>query len=524
MAQVRPATARPTALAGGWSAALAGVLAGAVGVGAGELAAVAIRPEAAPLVAVGSEVIDRTPAWLKDVAVRSFGTADKAVLLGGILALLTLAAAVVGLLERRYPAAGLAGIVAVGLLGAYAAVHRPEARFVDAAPSLLGAVAGCLALTRLIRAVPAGGTPGGPVGAAAGLGPDRRGFLRTAAVAAGVAAAAEVGGRWLQDRRFTARRSRLAVRLPAPASPAGPASSVDLGVPGASPYVTPNAGFYRVDTALIVPQVPAQTWSLRIHGMVDRPVTISYAELLRRPTVERLITLTCVSNEVGGPYVGTARWLGVLLAPLLREAGVRPGADQLVARSADGMTIGTPTAIAMDGRDAMLALGMNGEPLPLEHGFPVRMVVPGLYGYVSACKWIVDLELTTFDAYDPYWVARGWAKQAPIKTESRIDTPRAGAGLAAGRVAVAGVAWAQHRGIRAVEVRVDGGPWEPARLAGQPTTDAWRQWVYDWDAAPGRHTLESRATDGTGQPQTGQRVEPFPDGATGWHRIEVVVV
>lgn len=260
----------------------------------------------------------------------------------------------------------------------------------------------------------------------------------------------------------------------------------DLGIRGLSSFTTSNKDFYRVDTALVVPRIDATSWRLRIHGKgVTKPLTLSYDDLLRRELIERDITLTCVSNEVGGPYVGNARWIGVRLADLLREAGVRPPskggpADQIVARSVDGMTIGSPVETVMDGRDALLALGMNGEPLPFDHGFPVRMLVPGLYGYVSACKWLQDLEITTFAEYDAYWVKRSWSKEAPIKTESRIDTPRPFASPKPGRVPVAGVAWAQHRGIARVEVRVDGGDWHPAKLAAEDTKDTWRQWVWEW--------------------------------------------
>jgi DMSO/TMAO reductase YedYZ molybdopterin-dependent catalytic subunit len=306
----------------------------------------------------------------------------------------------------------------------------------------------------------------------------------------------------------------------AASAPAGAA----LHVTDLSPFITPNSEFYRVDTALIVPAVPAEDWTLRIHGMVDREVTLDFEQLLALDLIERDITLTCVSNEVGGSYVGNARWVGAPLAALLEEAGIDPAADQLVSRSVDGFTVGTPTAAVTDGRDAMLAVQMNGEPLPLEHGFPVRMVVPGLYGYVSATKWISELELTTFDAFDPYWVRRGWAPQAAIKTQSRIDTPRPLAKVPAGPAVIAGVAWAQHRGIDRVEVRVDAGPWREADLAAQDTVDTWRQWRLDWDAAePGSHTLQVRATDATGATQTSDRAEPFPDGATGQHQLVVTV-
>jgi DMSO/TMAO reductase YedYZ molybdopterin-dependent catalytic subunit len=255
--------------------------------------------------------------------------------------------------------------------------------------------------------------------------------------------------------------------------------------------------------------------------MVDHPMEITIDQLLARPLIERDVTIACVSNEIGGPYVGNARWIGARLKPILEEAGVHPKADQLVSRSADGFTIGTPTAVVMDGRDAMLAVAMNGEPLPIKHGFPVRMIVPGLYGYVSATKWVVDMELTTFDAFDAYWIPRGWSKKAPIKTMSRIDTPSSS--VKAGKVPVAGVAWAQHKGIERVEVQVDDGAWQQARLSSLDTIDTWRQWVYQWDATPGSHVIRARATDKTGYTQTADEAPPAPNGATGWHTITVSV-
>jgi hypothetical protein len=274
----------------------------------------------------------------------------------------------------------------------------------------------------------------------------------------------------------------------------------------------------------VTPQVSAEGWSLTVHGMVERELTLTYKELLRRDLIERDVTLACVSNEVGGNLISSAKWLGAPLAELLQEAGVKPGADQIISRGHDGITIGTPTQVVMDGRDAILAVGMNGEPLPQAHGFPVRMVVPGLYGYVSATKWVTDIELGRFSDFDAYWVQRGWAQQAEIKTESRIDTPRNFAQVRAGIVPVAGVAWAQHRGIAKVEVRVDDGPWQQARLAPVPTTDSWRQWVLMWDAPRGEHKLTVRATDRDGNTQTAARAQPFPSGATGWYSTSVRVV
>jgi DMSO/TMAO reductase YedYZ molybdopterin-dependent catalytic subunit len=289
-----------------------------------------------------------------------------------------------------------------------------------------------------------------------------------------------------------------------------------------SPFLTSTSRFYRVDTALVPPTTDLAAWRLRITGMVDHPVELSYRQLLASPLEEAAVTIACVSNEVGDQLVGNARWRGVPLAGLLRRAGVRPGATQLVARSVDGFTVGFPTELALDGRAALVALGMNGQPLPQPHGFPARLIVPGLYGYVSACKWLAELELTTLDAFDAYWVRRGWAKLGPIKTQSRIDTPRDGSRPRPGRVPVAGVAWAPHRGISRVEVQVDSGPWLPARL-GAGTADTWRQWLLDWDASPGRHRLRVRATDGSGHTQPATPTPPFPDGATGWHTISVQV-
>ncbi|WP_024760754.1 molybdopterin-dependent oxidoreductase [Streptomyces exfoliatus] len=523
-------------------AAVGGLLAGYVSLAVADLAAFWVRPEASPVPAVGGAVVDRTPAAVKEWAIRAFGESDKAVLQLGILLLLGLLAAGIGLLALRHRAAGSAAVGAFGLLGALAAVTRPDSdSALDAVPSLVGAACGAVLLYvltgRLLAPRPgtATATATDTVTAAdtdtATATADRRGFLIVAA-SAGLAAtgAAAIGRAVGSPVAENAAASRAALRLPPPASPAPPVPpGAQLRVPGISPFVTPNRDFYRVDTALVVPKVNADRWRLRLHGTgVREERTFALAELTARRVVERDITLACVSNEVGGPYVGNARWLGVHLADLLREAGVRPPseggpADQIVARSVDGMTIGTPVEAVMDGRDALLAFGMNGEPLPFTHGFPVRMIVPGLYGYVSACKWIASIELTTFDAYDAYWVPRGWAAQAPIKTESRIDTPRPLARPAAGTVMIAGVAWAQHRGIARVEVRVDDGPWRDARLAAEDNSDTWRQWTYPWTADPGRHTLTVRATDGTGATQPEQRTDTMPDGAQGWHSVDVTV-
>ncbi|MCC3764244.1 molybdopterin-dependent oxidoreductase [Glycomyces sp. TRM65418] len=490
------------------SAALAGLACAASAVAAAQLAAAAVAPGSAPIAAVGAAVVDAVPEPVKAFAIRTFGFNDKLVLLLGIGAVLMVAAAVVGVLARRRIAVGYAALALLGTAGAAAALTRPAAEASWAVPSLVGAACGALVLRLLFRRPAA---PGAPV---PGRAVDRRGVL-IALVGAGLAGAAgwRLGGTGEVDA------ARDAVRLPEPVS-TGPAGE-GLDVPGLTSYLTPNADFYRVDTALVVPRVLPDDYRLRVTGRVDRPIEFSYRDLLERDLVEREITLSCVSNEVGGTLAGNARWLGVPLAEILAEAGVRDGADQVVGRSADGWTAGTPTGVCTDGRDALLAVGMNGEPLPLEHGFPVRMIVPGLYGYVSATKWLVEIELSSFADFDPYWIRRDWAAEAPIKTFSRIDTPKPLKTIAAGTTAVAGIAWAQHRGIDRVEVRVDEGPWAEAELAPVIGPDTWRQWRWAWDAEPGRHKLEVRATDADGATQTEERQPPFPDGATGWHSVVV---
>ncbi len=513
--------------------ALSGLLAAFAALAAAELVA-ALVGAGSPITAVGGEAIDATPPAVKNWAIRHFGTNDKFVLELGIVVVLALFAVGIGLLALRHRRVGAAAALVFGVVGAAAAVSRPDAATGAVLPSVLGALvaAGVLYLlaSRLAGAPPAGRAASPD---ADGDGFDRRRFVVTASAAAVASAAVGYAGiRLGAGDAQQARASRSSVKLPEPSDAAAAVpDGADLGVRGLSPFFTPNKDFYRVDTALRVPKVDATSWQLRVHGTgVRKPLTLSFADLLHRDDlVERDITLTCVSNEVGGSYVGNARWIGVPLANVLREAAVRPPsqggpADQLVGRSVDGMTIGTPVETVLDGRDALLAVGMNGEPLPFEHGFPVRMVVPGLYGYVSACKWLEDLELSSFDSYDAYWVNHGWSKKAPIKTESRIDTPKPLAELKAGStVPIAGVAWAQHRGVDRVEVQVDDGPWRKARLSEEDSEDTWRQWVHKWTATTGTHTLRVRATDGTGHTQTEKRVMTIPDGATGWHSVVVKV-
>ncbi|MEU0933140.1 molybdopterin-dependent oxidoreductase [Embleya sp. NPDC005971] len=511
-------------------AALVGVVSAAVALGVAEAVAAFVRPEATPFVTISGAVTDRAPQGPREWAIRTFGTGDKAFLLTVIAVLLVVFAAGLGVLAARRLRYGIAGVLALGAFAAWTAADRPSFEAADLAPVSVGTLFGVLTLVVLTRpdlidrrplARP---LPGAPEDGVSEPAPDTTRRTVLVAGAAALAALTGFGGRMLQHARFNAEKSRAAVaaNLPTPLSPAAPAGP-GLLEPGLTPYLTSNADFYRIDTAFTVPQLRAEDWELRIHGLVDREIRLDYRQLLERVAIERDITLACVSNEVGEDLIGNARWLGTPLADLLREAGIRPGADQLVSRSSDGMTIGTPLREVLDGRDAMLAYAMNGEPLPIKHGFPVRMVVPGLYGYVSACKWLVDLEVTRFDTFSAYWVRLGWARQAPIKTQSRLDTPRDGSSVEAGPIPVAGVAWAQHRGIAAVEIQVDDGPWQPAELAPQTTTDTWRQYRLRWDATPGRHTLRVRATDGTGAVQTAKTADVLPDGATGQHHVEVTV-
>ncbi|WP_078657187.1 molybdopterin-dependent oxidoreductase [Kitasatospora aureofaciens] len=526
------------AAATGWAAAAAAL-------GSGELVAAFTGPGTAPVIVVGAAAIDLTPTALKEYAVRTFGTDDKPVLLGGIYLATALLAAFAGVLAARRPVLGASVFAAFGLLGTWAALSRPEAGAVDAAPALTAgpaATATALVLARMLRAAtPAASpttaphrvTPEQPVGgdgpgehpAERDGGTSRRAVLTATGATIAVGALAGLGGRTLSDRRYDIGAARTAVRPPPAARPLPPLpAALHPDVPGLSPFVTPNPDFYRVDTALTLPRIDPRRWTLRIRGMVDHPLLITFDDLLREPLEELDHTLSCVSNEVGGPCVGTTRWLGASLPALLRRAGVRPGADQLVGRSQDGMTIGTPLESVLDGRRALLAVAMNGEALPVAHGFPCRSVVPGFYGYTSATKWLVDLDVTTFAAFDPYWVRRGWDRTGAVGTASRIEVPAPFARVPAGNVTVAGTAWATHRGIAAVEVRVDGGPWQEALLTADPGPDMWRQWSHTWTgAAPGTHRIEVRATDATGTVQTENRAAPYPAGATGWHSTVVTV-
>ncbi|WP_336630855.1 MULTISPECIES: molybdopterin-dependent oxidoreductase [unclassified Microbacterium] len=521
-----PAPTRRPRDGGGSRAALAGAASVAFGAGVAELAGALLGTS--PVAAVGSTLIDLAPPWGKDLAIALFGTGDKAALITAVAIVLLLLGALTGLVWRRSRAAAQTLVVVLGLLGLAAAVTRADAPALAALPAALGAAGTLLALARLMpRAAmhpatpPAGTAPGGAEATATG--PTRRAFLVWTAGAAAVGALAAAGGWALQAGSRAASALRAAIVLPRPVRSVTVPASADLGIPGLAPVVTPNADFYRIDTALTLPQVDPTTWRLRIHGKVDEEVELGWDDLMALPLEESVTTLTCVSNEVGGDLVGTAVWLGYPIRHLLARAGVHPDADMVLSTSADGFTAGTPLEALTDDRDAILAVGMNGEPLPIAHGFPVRMVVPGLYGYVSATKWVVDLEVTRFADAQGYWIPRGWSERGPIKLASRIDVPRHGANVAAGDAMIAGVAWQQHVGVRGVEVRVDDGPWQPATLATAISSDTWVQWMLPWQASAGRHTITARAIGEDGEPQTAAPAPPAPDGATGWPTVGVTV-
>jgi len=513
-------------------ALIAGVVAAALALGVAELVASFSKGWTSPVTSVGNLVIDKVPNSVKELAISWFDENDKVALQIGIGVLLAIYAAIVGwVMLRLSRAVGLVGIMLFGLVGAWAA--QRDGGFGATVPSIAGtAVAAALlvAVAELARRQ-AGATETEPKPvepeSLGMMGLARRDFIgRSGVTLAGSAAAA--GGLYAvgQSRRYSAASSRAEVVLPsaADAAPRIPAGT-SFDVEGITPLITPNDTFYRVDTAIDIPQIAADQYELKITGYVDEERSYSFDDLLDRELVERDITITCVSNQVGGKLAGTATWLGTPLMSMLEEAGVQSKADQIIGRSDDDYACGFPVSAANDGREALVVVGMNGEPLPLEHGFPVRLVVPGLYGYVSATKWLVELELGRFDEFDHYWLRRGWAQKAPIKTMSRIDTPR-GLASVSGKVNIAGVAWAQTRGIDAVEVQVDDGPWRKAELANALNKNTWRQWRIEWDAdkaGGGRHEIRVRATDGSGAIQTPDRAEPIPDGASGHHQVVVLV-
>ena len=504
--------------------ALSGAAAAAVALGISELAA-GLLGLPSLIEGMGNWVIDMVPTSVKEWAIATFGTNDKLVLLIGIVVVTILLGALVGVFARDRFGIAIAVFIGFAAVASLAALNDPRVSLgVAVIPAGLAAITGLVTLqwlySRSAEPVRTQVESDDPQGVS------RRGFVVGVVALFGVAALSGGIGRALVNRTTRSAAGRADVALPAAAEalPEVP-QAAELGVEGLSPVVTPNEVFYRIDTAFLgVPRVDIQEWTLTIDGRVDTPYSLSYFDLLDMRLVEKDVTLSCVSNEVGGDLVGNARWLGVPLTEVLDRAGVRADAEQLIGRSVDDFTVGFPVEAVYDGRDALIAVGMNGEPLPMEHGFPARLVVAGLYGYVSATKWVSSIELTGWDDFDAYWIPRGWAKEAPIKTQSRIDTPTEGASMTAGVRQVAGVAWAPNRGISKVEVKLgEEAEWVEARL-GEPLSDnCWRQWVVDWDAQAGTHQLQVRATDGEGNVQTDQHRPPAPDGATGWHTIRVSV-
>ena len=519
-------------------AAVAGVAAAGVVLSVAELAGAFFPARAAPAIALGSTFIDFTPPWLKDFATAAFGTNDKTALFVGMAVTILVLACVLGAVAYRKWALGVAGVLLMGAVIVASVVTRAGVRPLDAIPALVGTAAG-LAVLRLLATrlwpmqqrpdtsadLPAGDskestTPKRPEGPAAG----RRAFFAATGVTAAAAVLAATGGRLLGAARSNVAQARESLQLPAPAKPA-PAvpAGVQSRAAGVTPWLTPNKDFYRIDTALSVPEINAQDWELRVHGLVEQEVRLRFQDLLDAELIESHVSLTCVSNPVGGDLAGNAKWLGMPIREVLKMARPKAGADMVLSTSIDGFSASTPLEVLQDGRDAMLAIGMNGEALPLEHGYPVRMVVPGLYGFVSATKWVVDLEVTRFADSTAYWTQRGWSERGPIKTMARVEVPRPFAKVAAGRVTIGGAAWAQTRGITKVEVQIDNGPWTEAELSTEASLITWRQWSFDWDATAGPHYIKARATDGAGELQTDQRADPVPDGASGWQSVMVTV-
>jgi DMSO/TMAO reductase YedYZ molybdopterin-dependent catalytic subunit len=500
-----------------WRHAAYGVLATLAGLAAAHLVAALTVPAASPVLAVGSTVIDLTPTPLKEWAIRQFGSADKIILIGSVTVVVLLLSAVAGIVTARRETPGLLIVVGLAGVAGVLAVLRPQAGPLDLLPALVAAAVGATSLWWLHRVddrAPTEPSPGVD-------GPTRRGVVLATGGLAAAAVAMGALGRWVTSYRLGGTDVALPVATdPASSFPAGLEETYD----GITPLRTPTAEFYRVDTRLTLPTVDVDSWTLTIDGDVDQEVTLTFDDLAAMDTVERDITLTCVSNEVGGPYVGGARWLGVPLADVLARAGIdSTKADQILSTDVDGMTISTPLDVALDGRDALIAIGMNGGPLPRANGFPARMVVPGLYGFVSACKWITRMTLTTYDAEQAYWTERDWAIDAPIKLSSRVDTPKGLSQTPAGTVVVGGIAWAQGSGIEKVEVRIDGEAWRPAELGPQVSDDYWRQWYYEWDAEPGQHFIACRATNKDGDVQTDVRMTPFPEGSSGLQEISVSI-
>ncbi|WP_456505885.1 molybdopterin-dependent oxidoreductase [Arthrobacter sp. UYCu723] len=538
-----------------WAAA-AGVAAVGSGVVLGEAAAGLLSPSISPVTAVGGAVIDVVPPGVKDWAISLFGTADKVALLGGMALAIATLAALSGVLELRRRFAGVAVIAVFGAVGVVAVLGRADVTANAIPVPLLAAAVGIGLMRWLVRrlgewqaeaglvagpavegrtpdaptqsrtpeAATTSRTPGSPAQSPTPYSPARRRFLQALGGTAAVAALGGVLAATLRGAAAAVSELRSKLVLPAPASPVPPIpAGAELGLDGIGPLVTPNKDFYRIDTALRVPVVDPGQWTLKVTGLVEREISLDFAALLAKPLIERHVTIACVSNEVGGDLIGNARWLGWPVRDLLALAGPKPGADMVLSRSTDGWTAGTPLEVLMDSRDALLAVGMNGEPLPLEHGFPARLIVPGLYGYVSATKWVTELKVTRFADDVAYWTPRGWSERGPVKISSRIDVPRGGRSVAAGTVAFGGVAWAQHTGIGKVELRVNRGDWQQAELAPGISKDTWYQWKLALPLTPGQYEVQVRATDFNGVAQVEDRAAVAPSGATGFHTVTVDV-
>ena len=508
---------------GAWS--LAGLVAGFAGLAASYFVAMVMTIRDAPLVAVAEQVIRLTPGGIAERAIRVLGRHDKAFLLFVIFVLCAVLFAWAGRLARRTWWAPTIVFAVLAVVGGVAVWAQRGATTVDLLPVAVGFATWLVCLSLLTE--PLRRHELALEAATEHLDPSeedhpdhtRRTFLLGSGAMVVAAVALGVVGRAVGRGRRHVEETRRLLRLPGVTPPDVP-DSVRIGVQGVSPWMTPSDDFYRIDTAIVVPTIEPADWQLRIHGMVDREIVVTYQELIARQTTEAWITLNCVSNVVGGNLIGNAWWSGVRISDLLDEAGVQAGADAVLQTSDDGWTCGTPLGVLTDTqRDAMLAVAMNGRPLPIDHGFPVRTIVPGLYGYVSACKWVVEMKVTRFADIEAYWTSKGWSEKGPVKMSSRVDVPRDGTDVPAGTVTVAGVAWAQHTGIDGVEIALDGGAWQPARIAGVPSDDTWVQWAATVDVEPGEHTVKVRATDRSGLVQTGVVHDVLPNGATGWHTI-----
>ncbi len=508
-------------------AATAGLIATALALGIGEFIAGLQTAIPSPLTAIGQVLIPRFPSAVTEWAIDTFGTADRAVLIGGITVLALLIGAITGARARRSFGVAVTVFVLFGAFGVLASLSQPGAVFPLVLITMVVAVSGALwALHRMLRAAePAG--QGKPITERRAGGSDardtlsRRSFVRNAVGAGAAAVVLGTVGRGVLSERTGVDPRDVSLPEPARALP-DPDPATSLDVDGISPLFTPNPEFYRIDTAISVPEIGRDGWSVRTIGLVDEEIELTYDDVLGMPLEEIDITMQCVSMEIGGDLIGNARWTGVRLADLLERAGVQDGAEQVIGRSVGGWTGGFPVEAATDDRGALLAVGMNGEALPTEHGYPARLIVPGLYGYVSATKWVSEIELTTSEA-EGYWIPRGWAKDGTIKTASRIDVPTSSASVDAGDVVVAGVAWAPTRGISRVEVRVDEGDWQEAELSEPLNEKTWVQWRRSFALEPGRRNLQVRAVDGEGHAQPQGPQPSIPSGAEGWHEIAVDV-